>query len=265
MAQAKKEDVKVIWFEAHVVDHSTGSSPWSVSRSQGRFPDAADDSSSGGGRARRHPDGARTVSLDYLIGARFRAGRRAAGAAGLSHAAGHPLDDQRAVTVLIDGKPILEAISGSAWSGWSILQLPDSTKQRRFYLSGDGQWFAASSIQGPWSFAQSPPAEVAALSPARPEGAVARAGEPPPRILISTSPAELLMTDALPDYRPIRGTALHYAADTDSQLFFHTTERAAYLLMSGRWFKAESLKGPWTYVARDLPRLRQDSPSSPQR
>jgi hypothetical protein len=47
---------------------------------------------------------------------------------------------------------------------------------------------------------------------------------------------------------------LQYAADTDSQLFFHTTDREAYLLISGRWFKAKSLEGPWTHVApRDLP------------
>src|SRR5262249_46776486 len=67
-------------------------------------------------------------------------------------------------------------------------------------------------------------------------------------------PAELLLTSGLPDFRPIRGTKLQYAADTDSQIFFHTVERAAYLLLSGRWFKAQSLRGPWSYVApRDLP------------
>jgi hypothetical protein len=75
-----------------------------------------------------------------------------------------------------------------------------------------------------------------------------------PRILVRTHPAELLMTGGLPDFRPIRGTALQYAADTDSQLFFHTTERKAYLLLSGRWFKAPSLTGPWAYVPpRELP------------
>src|SRR5262249_15480342 len=50
------------------------------------------------------------------------------------------------------------------------------------------------------------------------------------------------------------GTALQYAADSDSQLFFHSDERSLYLLLSGRWFKASSLNGPWRYVApHDLP------------
>ena len=75
-----------------------------------------------------------------------------------------------------------------------------------------------------------------------------------PSIIVSTSPAELLVTSGMPDFRPIRGTSLQYAADSDSQLFYHTKEKAAYLLLSGRWFSAESLHGPWTYVApRDLP------------
>jgi hypothetical protein len=37
-------------------------------------------------------------------------------------------------------------------------------------------------------------------------------------------------------------------------LFFHSTRREAYLWLSGRWFKAKSLEGPWTHVApQDLP------------
>jgi hypothetical protein len=100
--------------------------------------------------------------------------------------------------------------------------------------------------------AQTPPAEVAALAEA-PTGGSPASG-PAPRIMVRTKPAELLMTSGLPDFRPIRGTALQYAADTDSQLFFHTAGREAYLLLSGRWFKAKSLEGPWTHVApRDLP------------
>jgi len=74
------------------------------------------------------------------------------------------------------------------------------------------------------------------------------------------------MSDALPDFKPIRGTALQYAADSDSQLFFDTKGREAYLLLSGRWFKASSLQGPWTYVApRDLPPdFAKIPPGSPQ-
>src|SRR5262249_40788061 len=74
------------------------------------------------------------------------------------------------------------------------------------------------------------------LPPARTKAPAARAGEPAPRIVVRTKPAELLLTAGVPDFRPIRGSALQYAADTDSQLFFDTKNREAYLLLSGRWF-----------------------------
>ena len=62
------------------------------------------------------------------------------------------------------------------------------------------------------------------------------------------------MTSGQPDYHPIRGTALYYVADTDSQLFYHSKDLDFYLLISGRWFKSKALKGPWTHVPpRELP------------
>jgi hypothetical protein len=74
------------------------------------------------------------------------------------------------------------------------------------------------------------------------------------------------MTDGLPNFQPIRGTTLQSAANSDNQLFFNTAESQAYLLLSGRWFKAASLNGPWTYVApQDLPGDFADIPrGSPQ-
>jgi len=57
------------------------------------------------------------------------------------------------------------------------------------------------------------------------------------------------MTSGLPDYRPIAGTARQWASDTDNVLFVHATTREVYLLLSGRWYKARSLHGPWSYVA----------------
>jgi hypothetical protein len=84
--------------------------------------------------------------------------------------------------------------------------------------------------------------------------------------MVSTSPAELLMTSGSPDYRKISGTDLQYVADTDNLLFFHNTHREVYLLLSGRWFKAKSLHGPWTRVsARELPAdFARIPPNTPQ-
>ena len=93
--------------------------------------------------------------------------------------------------------------------------------------------------RGPWRKLRQP--KWPRWRPRRPTALRDARRSPRPRIIVRTQPAELLMTSGLPDFRPIRGTALQYAADTDSQLFFHTTDREAYLLLSGRWFKAKSL------------------------
>jgi hypothetical protein len=118
----------------------------------------------------------------------------------------------------------------------------------KFYLGGDRLWFSASSLQGPWALAQSPPPEVTALAPE--SGTATTREEPVPRIVVRLRPAELLVTSGLPDFRPIRGTALQYAADTDSQLFFHATRREAVPVAVGPVVQGEVTRGPWTHVPR---------------
>jgi hypothetical protein len=272
-ARATEASAGVVWFEAHgSVDRSNRIVTLDrFDITKARFPDAPDNGSNALAIVRDViPSGARTVSLDYLITALgFEQAAARQGPHGLNHT---PPDivwtTNRAVLVVIAGEPVLHPVPGAALErvvNTPALLVRDNASGR-FYLAGTGQWFAADALPGPWSLVQVPPAEVAALASAKPEGASAPAGEPAPRIIVSTRPAELLMTDGLPNFISIRGTALQYAADTDNQLFFHNTERMAYLLLSGRWFKAASLNGPWSYVApHDLPDdFARIPPNSPQ-
>lgn len=272
-AKARKETLGVIWFEAH----------GSVNRSnrrvtldgmeiiKGRFPDAADNGSNALAVARElFPGGARTVSLDYLITALgFEQAAARQGRQGLKHAPPEIIwATNRTVLIRIDGEPVLRPMESSTLE--RVVNTPAllvrETRGGKFYLSGAGQWFTADSVKGPWLLSQSLPAEVAALLPPPTNAQPPLADQPPPRIIISTSAAELLQSDALPDFKPIRGTSLQYAADSDSLLFFDSASREAYLLLSGRWFKASSLRGPWSYVApRDLPAdFAKIPPNSPQ-
>jgi hypothetical protein len=216
------------------------------------------------------PGGARTVSLDYLITALgFAQAAARQGTHGLKHTSPEIIwTTNRAVLVVVHGEPVLRPVPGSSLDkvvNTPALMLRESGSGK-FYLAGDGQWFVADSIRGPWSLAQEPPSEVAALSPVKSAGDSVTAEQTLPRIIVSTSPAELVRTDGLPNFRPIRGTALEYAADSGSRLFYYTKDREAYLLLSGRWFKADSLRGPWTYVApHDLPAdFAKIPPGSPQ-
>jgi hypothetical protein len=88
---------------------------------------------------------------------------------------------------------------------------------------------------------------------------------PPPAVHVATTPTELLTFDGQPSYYPIAGTRLLYAVNTSGNVFKLLTDQQTYVLISGRWFRAPSLDGPWQYVpGRELPRdfaaIPDDSP-----
>ncbi|MCI0745501.1 MAG: hypothetical protein L0Y58_08860 [Verrucomicrobia subdivision 3 bacterium] len=272
-AKAKTDLLGVVWFEAQgSVDRSNRIVTLNrLEITKGNFPTATDKGSNALSIVRRVlPAGARTVSLDYLVTALgFIQAAARQGASGLKHEPPQIIwVTNRSVLILIDGEPVLRPVPGTALErviNTPVLLVHDKA-QARFYLHGAGQWFAAAMIKGPWGPAKDPPAEVAALAPASTNESSANSDLSTPRIIVSTTPAELLMTSGLPDYRPISGTGLQYVADSDNLLFLDRKNSEIYLLMSGRWFKTKSLYGPWTYVApRDLPPdFARIPPGSPQ-
>ena len=65
---------------------------------------------------------------------------------------------------------------------------------------------------------------------------------------MSTVPAELIVLKGQPALAPIAATNILEVTNTDADLFLSTPEQAYYVLLSGRWFRAPSLQGPWAYV-----------------
>ena len=270
-AHAKTDLLGVIWFEAHgQVDRSTRIVTLDrLEIKKGRFPEATDNGSNALAIVREvMPAGARTVSLDYLVTA--LGFEQAITRPSASGAKPPPPDiiwaTNRTVLILTDGEPVLRPLAGAAFE--RVINTPEllvrEKSSSRFYLASESRWFAADSLKGEWCLIQTPPAALAELTAAKSGNNSPPDPQPPPRILVSTRPAELVVTDGMPDFRPVRGTTLYYAADCDNLLFLFQ-QREFYLLLSGRWFKAGSLKGPWNQVApRDLPRdFAKISPNSP--
>lgn len=273
LARPKSEQLGVIWFDAHgSVDRSNRIVNLDrLEITKGSFPTAPDKGSNALAVIRDVlPAGARTVSLDYLVTALgFVQAAARQGASGLKHDPPQIIwVTNRSVLVLIDGEPVLRPVTNSSLE--RVINTPAllvrEKSSARFYVNGAGQWFAAAGIKGPWGLVQTPPAEVAALALPSTNQPPANPDQPAPRVIVSTSPAELLMTSGSPDYRSIAGTGLQYVIDSDNLLFFHSASREVYLLLSGRWFKAKSLHGPWTYVApHDLPQdFTRIPPNIPQ-
>ena len=180
--------------------------------------------------------------------------------------------------MLIDGDPALRQVAGSkamrVVNTRALILLDESTGT--YYLHVMGRWVSAKSVLGPWAAAPQAPAEfesvkqslardnaVDLLDPKNPGGAP----KDLPAIYVSTTPAELIQSVGEPEYTPIAGTSLLYMLNTDSPVFRLTSSQDHYVLISGRWFKAASLQGPWSYVAgtelpADFQKIPPDSPKA---
>src|SRR6266852_1133603 len=83
-----------------------------------------------------------------------------------------------------------------------------------------------------------------------------------PTIYVSTTPAELLVVRGQPAFAPVAATGILEVTNSDEDLFLYTPEQAYYVLLSGRWFRATSLQGPWQFVSGD--RLPRDFAAIPE-
>jgi len=179
------------------------------------------------------------------------------------------------VLILIDGEPVFRTVEGTSYR--RVINTPAlllfEPLSNRFYLDGDRWWMTAASLNGPWSIATAPPADLARVKAELLEGEqqdphahiADLAQAPPTKVLVSTSPAELLVLQGQAQYLPIPTTELVYVTNTDRDIFMDVRSQMFYVLLSGRWFQAKSLQGPWSFVPgaklpRDFSMIPPDSP-----
>ena len=85
-----------------------------------------------------------------------------------------------------------------------------------------------------------------------------------PKVYVSEVPAELIVTLGKAKLEKVEGTELLVVVNTESDLFLYGKESRFYYLVSGRWFRANSLGGSWQFASHDLPedfaKIPQDHP-----
>lgn len=171
-----------------------------------------------------------------------------------------------ALLVLIDGKPALRQVEGTKLLrviNTRSLILLDQTGGK-YYLRLMDRWMTANQLDGSWALANNPPATLATALRAA-------TGNPQvdlldhladdiaaevengvlPVVYVSTVPAELIETHGQLNFAPIDGTQLLWVKNTESSLLLDTASQNYYVLLSGRWFRAKALEGPWEFVAAD--------------
>ncbi len=161
---------------------------------------------------------------------------------------------QPTVLVTVDGEPRLKEVGGGGLM--RVVNTPFfivlDAETKAYYLRGGGRWYTAPDIAGPWAATrQVPTAAVELLIKEAAEGALqADAGEAFD-VLVSTEPTELIVSDGDPEFTPIRRTGLLYMTNTDSDVLMDIGTQQRFVLLAGRWYSAESMDGPWTYMPPD--------------
>jgi hypothetical protein len=164
-----------------------------------------------------------------------------------------------AIVLLVDGKPVLAPIPGATLryvvnTNWDLFY-----DQSGYYLLDGKMWLHSKELAGPWVATRKIPAEIAKLPSKQNWDEVLKAvppaasAAPAPQVLFTDKPAELLAFKGKPAYAKVPGTNLSYATNTESKVFLHSPDNQVYVLISGRWFRASSLAGPWTYASDSLP------------
>lgn len=177
-----------------------------------------------------------------------------------------------AVLVVFDGKPSFAPIEGTALTyalntNWEIVHDPAAGL---YYVHARSGWYASPGAAGPFTPTVAPASFAAipatgrlsyirtALKAPKPAGTVV------PHVIVSTVPSALIDIAGQPQFGSIPGTQLRYVSNTNSDLFFSRDTTIWYVLLSGRWFSAANLNGPWTFASAHLPadfkKIPEDSP-----
>jgi hypothetical protein len=173
-----------------------------------------------------------------------------------------------AMLVQVDGPAELRQMQGypnlmRVINTYAVLLFDQS--QGLYYLHAVGRWMQAGALEAQWSVAAAPPASLNKILGTLTKGGQVNALDQPgayvaqsaaagilPRIYVSTVPAELIMTRGSPSYEPIAGLSILDVINTDDNIIVDMDTGLHYVLISGRWFAAQSMEsGPWQYVPND--------------
>jgi len=170
--------------------------------------------------------------------------------------------------VVVDGEPALREMKDAP----GLQRIINTTaliffekSSSTYSLRALGRWWQAPALGGEW---KSGPLMLASLD--KPREALDKQYDPlegkdadgkplfepgvTPQIILATKPTELLQSKGEPKLSPIPRTDLLYVANSRNDIFLVLGAQTYYVLISGRWFTAKALAGPWSFVpGKSLP------------
>jgi hypothetical protein len=272
VGEKKRTTYGVIWITANaLVDKEKGLVQLDdVQIARANFPTAGDRAERYLAVLRRDAEGTRTVSL-----ARIEANLAITQADKKGNAVALKNDPPKifyrstpALLVLIDGDPAMRPVEGVSGVDRVInTRALILGSGGTFYMPIADRWLSSGTPTGPWRLASAAPAPVQGIRDAIAKdesqsrvdlmeetsddvkGALAEGTAP--EIIVSTVPAELIVTQGEPQMKPVTGTELLYVANTTGDILLDLKSQDYYIALTGRWFRSKSLEGPWQFVEGD--------------
>ncbi|MES1220679.1 MAG: hypothetical protein ABUT20_34585, partial [Bacteroidota bacterium] len=265
------------WWDANVADNGNSVSVQSIQVSNIKFPDGVDDATTSDIKAKLESDVPRmniNLSKDELQNSLNNTQQQARLSNSFNNAPPKVIYTTKpSMLVLIDGEPKFQ--NNSTYGVDAVVNSPYTIVKNndgRFYLYGGKQWYSASSVTGPYNVVNDVPENLQQIENAvkssqnsgnssagnngnnsnTDDAASANSNSNViPEIIVSTQPAELIQSDGEANFTPIENTSLLYVKNSSNDIFMDVDSQQYFVLLSGRWYKAPSLKSQWQFIQAD--------------
>ena len=202
---------------------------------------------------------------------------------------GKPLFDPAVAQIIVATRPteLLQSTGAPQMTpipGTQLLYMSNSRNDilfdlasQNYYILVSGRWFSGKIMDGPWTYVpgKSLPADFAKIPPDHQMGDLlisvpgtaqakeaAIANEIPQTATVqrSVQPTAVNFDGGEPQWKPIEGTALSYAPNTQSPVI-RVDPKSYYMVQNGVWFTAAAAPGPWS-VAATVPAVIYSIPTN---
>jgi len=162
--------------------------------------------------------------------------------------------------VFIDGQPNIKMddklkMERVINTPFLLFKFPDDGK---FYLYAGSFWHSSSSVTSAYTYVKDLPSKLKELDKQIKDAEAKKDSikpgdrpKAPTEIIIATEPTELIQTEGVATYKVIAGTNLLYADNTLDEIFKDVNTQETFILISGRWYSAPNLNGPWVFNPSD--------------
>ncbi len=171
--------------------------------------------------------------------------------------------EKPALLIVIDGKTTLQKIENSEYQAVANTPYPlfsEENGNKWFLNAADNVWYSAKNADGPWDYTNEPPTALVKMvekkateskdTTKKDDSKVKITAENAPEIVVVHKPTELIVSKGKAEFSPLTDGLLSMS-NTDSDVFMELKSQKYYLIVSGRWYKADSMTSTWHFVAAD--------------